>query len=120
VNPYKSSQKSCHQSTTSQKKVEVTYAVDAEVLAVKPLSSGTSNESNSGSNVLGKTETSIRVLFGDEINDMLGLARTEKGCVDGSRGNSVDGNTSTTKIFSEDTSNLFDCTLGGDVAQSVR
>lgn len=99
---------SAHSNDTQHR---ITYSIDTEVLTVEPLSSRAGNKSNSRSDIFRETKTTIGVLLGDEVDDLLRLAGAEEGSIDRSWRDGVDGNTTTAKVLGKNASDLLNSPL---------
>ena len=60
------------------------------------------------------------VLLRDGVDDSLTFSLSEQGRVDGTRGNGVHGDTTTTQILSKDSGYLLDSAFRCQVAEGVR
>jgi hypothetical protein len=89
-------------------------------LAINPLGSRTRQEGNHGANVFGLAEPVAGTLAGDELDNLFWLSSTEKGGIDRSWRNGVDGNATGTEVFGKYSRNLLDGAFRCDVGEGVR
>jgi len=90
-----------------------------DILAIDPMPCLARQERDKGCDIFWLTEASGWALFRDRVNDMLALPFAEERCVDGAWGYGVDCDSPAPQVFGQDTGDLLNGALSGQVAKCV-
>jgi hypothetical protein len=106
-------------STHISKKSQMTHPINAYILPSNPLRSLARQKPYHRSNVVRFSQPSTGVLLRNRVDDVLRLSLAEQRRVNGTRGNRVNGDAASPKIFCQNPGNLLDGTFGCEVAKSI-